>query len=172
MLSPALDKLVSSADKSRVQPPDMPPANPESLKSEQPVTKFSKSSLVPSKFVSRHPVMRSAECSYRVMHEYSAARETSSEVCSQRHFHRVFEFPSELLVEFVAAFKRKNHMTKCRKISRRVMRTANMLLNGMMAGRTGINRDFPDNPPRYPRSPTVQDRLAVRPPSKQIRIFC
>ncbi len=159
LIRPGLLSRILCKGKSSVKASTEPPAIPGGLTSELPVTTLrqsglvtSKSGLVTSKSVSRHPVMRSAECSYRVKHEYSAARGTSFEVCSQRHYPRVNQSPLvqslyELLVRFAANRKRMNHAARCRKISNRITRAATKNKFGMMAGRPGIHRDQADNSP-------------------------
>ena len=144
-----------------------PSANHRALKSEAPGTKFNLSSLVTrnqfqslvprnivsSKLVSRHPVMRNAECSYRVMHGKSAA-ESTQKVLPQRHFPHLFstptsmsnQFPRNILSEYVSAFKRSKHMSMRQKLSR----TAPIKNKSLMAGRPEIHRDLLDKSPRLP----------------------
>jgi len=145
-----------------------PPESHELLKSEVPGTTLNISSFVPStpvsrfvssKLVSRHPVMRKAECLYRVM-QVSSAAETTIEVHPQRHFLKYQSTPElisprkssddstpvKILVEFVSEYRRKKHASTCRSLS------ATINNNGMMAGRPEMYRDLPvrSSPPIEP----------------------
>ena len=178
-----------------VQASIIPSANHRALKSEAPGTKFNISSLVTSttisskpvprnqfpslvprnivssKLVSRHPVLRNAECSYRVMHGKSAA-ESTQKVLSQRHFPHHFstptsfsnQFPRNILSEYVSAFKRSKHISMRKKLSR----AAPIKNKSLMAGRPEIHRDFMDKSPPIALIPQYFGSSCPQPTEDQI----
>lgn len=152
LIAPQLLNRVKSARelvKSKCETSIRPPANHEVLKSDTRGTTSFVSSLVPrlisplvpSKFVPRHPVLRNAECSYRVMQVDSAAGRIL-EVYPQRQLSQVS--PRKFLSQLVQALRRSKNASMRRKLSERFSGPATINNNGMKAGRPRMVRDYTD----------------------------